>query len=103
MFFLLLNVNAHSIESDRSLLEKLFNRDLPGGAEYKKNKKQKSTKTVESEIVEKSDTKCEKINDKSLLEKVLRTDLPGGNGRKEKCLKSNRQAKLKKTNFKKKN
>ena len=106
-FFLLSNVNAFSIESDRSLLEKLLNKDLPGGVKHKKNKKQKSTKAAESEAakseaVEKFDSKCEKIDDKSLLEKILRTDLPGGNTRKEKCLKSNRQAKLKKKNFTKK-
>lgn len=99
IFFWLLNVNVLSIESDRSLLEKLLNKDLPGGAEYKKNKKQNSSKAAESQSVVKSDIECEKIDDKSLLEKVLRTDLPGGNKRKAKCLKSNRQAKLKKTNL----
>ena len=97
--FMLSNVSAFSVESDRSLLEKLLNRDLPGGAEYKKNKKQNSSKAAESQSVVKSDIECEKIDDKSLLEKVLRTDLPGGNKRKAKCLKSNRQAKLKKTNL----
>ena len=102
-FFLFLNVNAFSIESDRSLLEKLLNKDLPGGAEYKKNKKQKSTKAAKSQTTKKSNIKCEKIDDRSLLEKVLRADLPGGNGKKEKCFKLNHQAKLKKTNLKKKN
>lgn len=101
-FFLFLNVNAFSIESDRSLLEKLLNKDLPGGAEYKKNKKQKSTKAAKSQTTKKSNIKCEKIDDRSLLEKVLRADLPGGNGKKEKCFKLNHQAKLKKTNLKKK-
>mgnify|MGYP006451954789 FL=1 len=72
IFFWLLNVNVLSIESDRSLLEKLLNKDLPGGAEYKKNKKQISTKAAKSKKVEKSNIKCEKIDDKSLLEKMLR-------------------------------
>jgi len=40
--FLLSNVNGFSAEGDRSLLEKLLNRDLPGGSAAKKNKKQKS-------------------------------------------------------------
>jgi lipid A 3-O-deacylase len=96
--FLLSNVNAFSTEGDRSLLEKLLNRDLPGGSAAKKNKKQKS---VNKQIIktQKSNIECEKIDDTSLLEKILRKDLPGGSGRKEKCIKSSRQAKLKKTNL----
>ena len=93
--FLLSNGSAFSAEGDRSLLEKILNRDLPGGSVSKKEKKKVSA-AKEIIPVQKSNIKCEKIDDKSLLEKVLRRDLPGGNGRKNKCIKSTRQVKLNK-------
>ena len=47
--FFVLNINAFSAESDRSYLEKLLNRDLPGGSAVKKQKKKESAiKEVES-------------------------------------------------------
>ena len=92
-FFLLANTNVFSAEENRSLLEKILNRDLPGGSVAKTKKKQKSTQ----QRVEAKSTECEKINDTSLLEKILRKDLPGGSGKKKKCIKSTREAKLKKT------
>ena len=91
--FLLANTNVFSAEENRSLLEKILNRDLPGGSVAKTKKKQKSTQ----QRVEAKSTECEKINDTSLLEKILRKDLPGGSGKKKKCIKSTREAKLKKT------
>ena len=92
-FFLLANTNVFSAEENRSLLEKILNRDLPGGSVAKTKKKQKSTQ----QIVEAKSAECKKINDTSLLEKFLRKDLPGGNGKKKKCIKSTREAKIKKT------
>ena len=79
--FLLSNVNAFSVEEDRSLLEKLFNKDLPGGSASKKEKKE-----AKSAAIQNINKKCSKIDDRSLLEKVFRTDLPGGSGKKEKCI-----------------
>ena len=89
------NGNAISAEENRSLLEKLLNKDLPGGSAAKKKKKQEIV-TKETAPIRESNIECEKIDDKSLLEKVLRRDLPGGNGRKNKCIKSTRQVKLNK-------
>ena len=93
VIFLLANTNVFSAEENRSLLEKILNRDLPGGSVAKTKKKQKSTQ----QRVEVKSAECEKINDTSLLEKILRKDLPGGSGKKKKCVKSTREAKLKKT------
>tara|TARA_B110000444_G_scaffold259922_1_gene305222 strand:+ start:50 stop:808 length:759 start_codon:yes stop_codon:yes gene_type:complete len=86
--FLLLNVNAYSAENNRSLLEKILNRDLPGGAASKAKKKQNtSEKKVAQEQVNKKQVFCKQVSDKSLLETILRRDLPGGNGlRKKKCV-----------------
>ena len=100
--FLLSNGSAFSASGDKSLLEKILNRDLPGGAAHKKKKKQEtSIKDVKS--IKKSNSECKKINDKSLLEKVLRKDLPGGSGRKERCIRSSQQVKLNKKNLKNSN
>ena len=96
---LLLSTNAFANDGDRSLLEKLLNRDLPGGAKSTINQKRKSVmeknKLKKRKIDEKVAAKCENIDDKSLLEKVLRKDLPGGSGKKRKCIKDN-QVKIKK-------
>ena len=92
--FLFSNFSAFSVEEDRSLLEKLLNRDLPGGAASKKEKKE-----VKSAAIQNINKECSKIDDRSLLEKVFRTDLPGGSGRKEKCIKSSRQVRLEKKNI----
>ena len=93
--FLLMSTHSFSADNNRSLLEKIFNKDLPGGSKYKVKeniepvvKKEKSSEIANSE--------CSQINDRSLLEKILRKDLPGGNGRINKCNKTSRQAKLKK-------
>ena len=93
----LMSSHSFSAENNRSLLEKIFNKDLPGGSNYKvkENKKPVIQKKDVSKI---SNSECKKINDTSLLEKILRKDLPGGNGKKNKCIKSTRQTKLKKTN-----
>ena len=100
--FLLSNGSAFSASGDKSLLEKILNRDLPGGSAHKKKKKQEtSIKDVKS--IKKSNSECKKINDKSLLEKVLRKDLPGGSGRKERCIRSSQQVKLNKKNLKNSN
>ncbi|MDC0437529.1 acyloxyacyl hydrolase [Pelagibacteraceae bacterium] len=98
--FLISSDNLYSADGDRSLLEKLFNRDLPGGVAHKKKEKQQNeilSKEVRS--AEESYVECKNIDDKSLLEKFLRKDLPGGSGKKEKCIKSSRQAKLNKKNL----
>ena len=95
--FLLTNVNV-LLADDRSLLEKLLNKDLPGGSAVKaKTNKNKAILEKKKNLKEVSD-KCKNIDGRSLLEKVLRTDLPGNNGKKKKCIKSSRQVKLKKTN-----
>ena len=93
----LVNTQSLSAEKNRSLLEKLFNKDLPGGATYKEKKADKSLdqKSTSKEITR----TCKKNSGRSLLEKVLRKDLPGGNARKnikEKCSPSEKQVKLKK-------
>jgi lipid A 3-O-deacylase len=95
IIFLFSNVSAFSAEKSRSLIEKLLNRDLPGGAESKK-KAQEASQAVESAVSQKSNTKCKEIDDKSLVEKVFRIDLPGGSGRKEKCAKLSSQVEFKK-------
>ena len=96
---LLFSANAFATDGDRSLLEKLLKRDLPGGAKSTINKNRKSViekNTLKKrKIDEKVAAKCENIDDKSLLEKVLRRDLPGGSGKKRKCVREN-QVKMKK-------
>ncbi|MDA8822452.1 acyloxyacyl hydrolase [Candidatus Pelagibacter bacterium] len=96
--FLLSSGNAFSADPNKSLLEKILNRDLPGGAASKKKNKQE-TSIEKVKTIKKSNSECEKINDKSLLEKVLRKDLPGGSGRKARCIKSSHQVKLNKKNL----
>jgi lipid A 3-O-deacylase len=93
----LASTHAFSAEKGRSLLEKLFNKDLPGGAVSRSNKKneisnQKITNIKNNELCEK------KVGQRSILEKVLSRDLPGGNARKnlkKKCPTSSKQVKLK--------
>ncbi len=100
----LLNSNLYATGNDRSLLEKLLNRDLPGGAKSKNSQKNNSPREELKKISKKSYNECDHVDDKSLLEKIIRKDLPGGSGKKQKCIKSNRKAKLEKekptqTNF----
>jgi lipid A 3-O-deacylase len=85
---LLISVNSSYAENDRSLLEKLLNRDLPGGAASKRQNKPNIEKEKKIEESKKVNYKCEKVDDTSLLEKILRRDLPGGSGIKKKCIKS---------------
>ena len=40
--FLISSGNLYSADGDRSLLEKLFNKDLPGGVAHKKKEKQEN-------------------------------------------------------------
>ena len=92
--FLLSNVNAFSAQGDRSLLEKLFNKDLPGGSAYK-NEKRKNAPL--SKVGNKALAKCKDIDDKSLLEKIIRRDLPGRSAKKSKCIKLARYEESKKS------
>ena len=99
--FMLVNVNAFSADN-RSLLEKILRKDLPGGAasKAKKNKDIVIEKGITAEknvALNEKLTKCQKNNDKSLLEKILRKDLPGGSSVKKKCSKISRQIKKNKT------
>ncbi len=87
MFFLLGTSNLLSAEKNRSLLEKIFNRDLPGGA-ASKAKKNKIPVIEKEKDPQKVFIECEKIDDKSLLEKIIRIDLPGGSGKKKNCIRS---------------
>ena len=102
--FLLINVNVHSAEN-RSLLEKLLNKDLPGGSAAKIKKNKDKIILEKDSNVKKVNVQCDNSKNRSLLEKVLRKDLPGGvgkipgsNKRKAKCINSSRQVKLKKEN-----
>ena len=100
-FFLLFNVNAYSAENDRSLLEKILNRDLPGGAAGKpKQKKNTSEEKAGQEQVNKNNVSCKQVSDKSLLETILRRDLPGGNSlsKKKECGNEKEQSKIETTN-----
>ncbi|MDC0418385.1 acyloxyacyl hydrolase [Pelagibacteraceae bacterium] len=73
---LLFNIDAYSAEKNRSLLEKLLNKDLPGGAASREIR----SDTIPEEIQKKT---TEKTKGRSLLEKVLNKDLPGGAASKE--------------------
>jgi len=95
------NTSVLSAEKGRSLLEKLFSRDLPGGAASKATKIEKKEKIeIDQSLNQKISKSCSnsKIGGRSLLEKALGRDLPGGNARKgikEKCIPSNEQVKIK--------
>jgi hypothetical protein len=82
--------NTHTLpaEKGRSLLEKVLNKDLPGGVVSRAAK----TKTSNSKDI-RSCTK-EEIGGRSLLEKALGKDLPGGNARK-KCTSTGEVVKVK--------
>ncbi len=87
--FLLSSSNIIAAENNRSLLEKIFNKDLPGGAAANKNKdlpgEAASNKKVKKSKI-KNVAGCKENNDRSLLEKVFGKDLPGGSGKtKKKC------------------
>ena len=87
IFFFIGTLNLSSAEKDRSFLEKILNKDLPGGAGSRRVKKEKkviNTQPVASE--------CKNISDKSFLEKIIRVDLPGGGVKRKVC---NRNAKKK--------
>ena len=99
----LVNTHALPAEKGRSLLEKLLNKDLPGGEVSKANKEalktKKKNKILNKKITNKKFYKtCKKTSGRSLLEKLVNRDLPGGNlskGTKRKCTTSSKQVKLK--------
>ena len=93
--FLIGTINLYSTENNRSLLEKIFNRDLPGGASSK-SKKNKLPDVKNEKNTGKVMKECEYVDDKSLLEKVMRVDLPGGSGNKKRCIKSAKKKQEKK-------
>ena len=67
------------------MLEKVLNKDLPGGAASK-------------EINQATIKPCKKVGGRSLLEKALNKDLPGGNARKninKDCSPTTQQVKIK--------
>ena len=65
--FLLTNINVLAAEKNRSLLEKILNRDLPGGPTSSKREKALNNKK-NAEIKEKISVKCQNQDDKSILE-----------------------------------
>jgi len=94
----LANTHVLPADRDRSLLEKLLNRDLPGG-ETSKAKKSGVKKSDET-LNKKTSKLCKekKLGGRSLLEKTLGKDLPGGNARKStkiNCSPPNKQVKNK--------
>jgi len=99
--FFLVNTNVLSTENNRSLLEKLFNKDLPYGTASKKNKVDESLnqEIINNKTSNKINRVCKKVDGRSLLEKVLNKDLMGGNARKnikKKCYTTNEQVKINK-------
>ena len=89
--FFLANSNLAADNKDRSLLEKVLNRDLPGGAAAKSKKK----KITEKEISKKANiTDCKETQNRSLLEKIVGRDLPGGSGYIKKCKNSQKKVKI---------
>jgi lipid A 3-O-deacylase len=108
-FFLLFSNNVFAGDNDRSLLEKLLNKDLPGGTGYTHGKNKNKSKKNESKAISKKkeqvkevNAECRQIDDTSLLEKILRKDLPGGKRNlpvigKKKCAKQIGSAKVEKT------
>jgi len=99
-----MNNPAMSAEKGRSLLEKILNKDLPGGAASRASKVEKQEKIkINEHGGKKIYLSCDKrkVGGRSLLEKALGRDLPGGNARKvskETCSSSTKQVK-KKTNI----
>ena len=122
---LVVNMHAHSAEQGRSLLEKLLNKDLPGGSATREIQGDTTPKEIKEAITEKIKDRsllekllnkdlpggkatkkiqevkskpCKKVGGRSLLEKALKTDLPGGNASKKinkNCAPSNQQVKIK--------
>jgi len=101
LFFITITflVNIHALsaaEENRSLLEKLLNKNLPYGAA---SKEKKSNKSLDQKITSNEITRsCKKSDGRSLLEKAFRKDLPYGKARKnfkKKCSPSNEQVKIK--------
>ena len=89
--FFLANSNLAADNKDRSLLEKVLNRDLPGGAASKSKKK----KITEKAISKKANiTDCKETQNRSLLEKIVGRDLPGGSGYIKKCKNSQKKVKI---------
>ena len=89
--FFLANSNLAADNKDRSLLEKVLNRDLPGGTAAKSKKK----KITEKEISKKANiTDCKETQNRSLLEKIVGRDLPGGSGYIKKCKNSQKKVKI---------
>ena len=97
--YLCTGFGLHAADQNRSLLEKLLNKDLPGGAGYGVKDKNKSPQTNKSqkskESVNQIKSECEKRNNRSLLEKALRKDLPGGDAQYKKCIKTSQLKKEK--------
>jgi len=98
----LANDHVMSAEKGRSLLEKLMNRDLPGG-EASSVKKANEILDQKIPATKKTSKICKekKLGGRSLLEKALNKDLPGGNARKDidiNCSPSNEQVKMKTDN-----
>ena len=70
----LANTHVFPAEKSRSLLEKLFNKDLPGGEVSRSNKKNKILDQKTTDI--KNNKPCEKkVSGRSLLEKVFSRDV----------------------------
>jgi lipid A 3-O-deacylase len=98
----LANTHVSSAEKGRSLLEKLLNRDLPGGSASTSAKAREAEKNINQEMtsneIKKKSKLCKKIGGRSLLEKALGKDLPFGNASKnvkQKCSPLNQQVKKK--------
>ena len=92
------NTHVLPADRDRSLLEKLLNRDLPGVATSKAKKSE--VKKYDETLNKKTSKPCKEkeLGRRSLLEKTLGRDLPGGSARKStkiNCSPSNRQVKNK--------
>jgi lipid A 3-O-deacylase len=92
------NTHVLPADRDRSLLEKLLNRDLPGGATSKAKKSE--VKKSDETLNKKTSKPCKEkeLVRRSLLEKTLGRDLPGGSARKStkiNCSPSNKQVKNK--------
>ena len=73
----LINTNLVADNKDRSLLEKVLNRDLPGGAAAKSKKEKLAKKEISKEV---NIIECNETQNRSMLEKIVGRDLPGGSG-----------------------
>ncbi|MBL6858238.1 MAG: acyloxyacyl hydrolase [Pelagibacteraceae bacterium] len=109
----LANTHLLSAEKSRSLLEKLLNKDLPGGSVSTSTKSRKAKKIINQEMTTKEIKEisklCKNTGKRSLLEKALGKDLPGGSvststkarkNTKQKCSTLNQQAKIKNKTYK---